>query len=73
MVYAIKTNEGNAYTPIIAETFCVWFVKFPCTLALHFVLCPEVTNGMNIMKFANNNPDQFVGNGAEISFVLGTS
>jgi hypothetical protein len=54
MCYAIYTNEYENYTPNLAHTFAVWFVKFPCTLALHFVLCPEVIAGMNIMKFANN-------------------
>jgi hypothetical protein len=40
-------------------------------LALHFVLYPEVANGMNLMKFANNQPHLFVNNGSEISFILG--
>lgn len=73
MWYAIKTNEYGDYTPNLAHSFAVWFVKFPCTLALHFVLCPEVINGMNIMKFANNQPHLFMGNGSEISFILGAS
>lgn len=51
----------------------MFFVKFPCTLALHFVLYPEVANGMNIMKFANQQPHLFVNNGSEISFFLGFS
>jgi hypothetical protein len=54
MLYAILTDEGEAYTPNIAHSFAVWFVKFPCTLALHFVLYPEVANGMSLMKFCNN-------------------
>lgn len=71
MFYAIWSNEGDQYTPNIAHSFAVWFVKFPCTLALHFVLCPEVTAGMNLMKFANNQPDQFVRYGSEVSYWLG--
>lgn len=77
MIYAIIINDGKdtdigaQYTPNIAHSFAVWFVKFPCTLALHFVLYPEVANGMNLMKFANNQPHLFVNNGSEISFILG--
>jgi hypothetical protein len=46
-------------------------VKFPCALALHLYLYPEVENGMVIMKFTNNNPELFYGYGSEISFTLG--
>jgi len=69
--YEIVSNSDGEYDPNIAKNFGVWFVKFPCVLALHFVLYPEVANGMNIMKFANNQPDLFVNNGSEISYVLG--
>lgn len=72
MLYAIKTDENGDYTPNIAHSFAVWFVKFPCTLSLHFVLYPEVANGMNIMKFTNNQPHLFVNNGSEIGFILGS-
>lgn len=71
MLWAIATDEHHEYTPNIAHAFAVWFVKFPCTLALHFVLCPEVTNGMNLMKFANNQPHQFVPYGSEVTYILG--
>lgn len=54
MLYAIIINDGNQYVPNHAHSFAVWIVKFPCTLALHLVLYPEVANGMQIMKFANN-------------------
>jgi hypothetical protein len=60
MLYELKTEyetEGSLYSPNFSGSFPVFFVKFPCCLALHFVLCPEVSNGMNIMKFANNNPE----------------
>jgi len=69
--YAIATNEDEGYSPNIAKNFGVWIVKFPCVLALHFVLYPEVANGMSIMKFANNQSHLFVNSGAEISYVLG--
>ena len=66
-----EANENEDYTPNIAKNFGVWIVKFPCVLALHFVLYPEVANGMSIMKFANNQSHLFVNSGAEISYVLG--
>jgi hypothetical protein len=71
MLYAIMINEAGEYTPNIAHNFAVWFVKFPCTLALHFVLCPEVTAGMNLMKFCNNQPQMFVPYGSEVGYFLG--
>jgi hypothetical protein len=54
MLYAMITNENGDYTKNIAHSYAVFFVKFPCAMALHFVLYPEVANGMNLMKFANN-------------------
>lgn len=53
MLYAMWTDEAGAYTPNIAHSFAVWIVKFPCAIALHFFLYPEVANGMAVMKFAN--------------------
>jgi uncharacterized membrane protein len=53
MLYAINTNENCDYTPNVAHSFAVWIVKFPCAVALHFFLYPEVANGMAVMKFAN--------------------
>lgn len=73
MLFAIATNENCDYTPNIAHNFAVFFVKFPCTLALHFVLYPEVANGMNLMKFCNNQPHLFVNYGSEIGYVLGAN
>lgn len=73
MTFAIYTNDGGEYTPNIAHTFAVFLVKFPCTIALHFVLYPEVAKGMAIMKFANQQPHLFIKNGSEISFLLGLS
>lgn len=54
MLYAININEEGEYTPNISHNFAVWLVKFPCSVALHFLLYPEVANGMAIMKFCNN-------------------
>ena len=54
IIYAIKIDEDGEYTPNISHNFAVWLVKFPCSVALHFLLYPEVANGMAIMKFANN-------------------
>lgn len=49
----------------------LFLVKFPCCIALHFVLCPEVAKGMELMKFANNHPDDFVQYGSEIAYLIG--
>lgn len=56
MYYAMlyDEHEHKEYDPNYALSFPVWFVKFPCCLALHFVLYPEVATGMSIMKFSNN-------------------
>jgi hypothetical protein len=55
------------------ESFNLFIVKFPCCIALHFVLCPEVAKGMELMKFANNHPDYFVQYGSEIAYCIGLS
>lgn len=71
MNYAIITNENGDYTPSLSHSFAVFYIKFPCAIALHFYLYPEVAKGMNLMKFANNQVDSFVTHGSEISFVIG--
>jgi hypothetical protein len=71
MLYAMSINEEGEYTPNISHNFAVWLVKFPCAVALHFMLYPEVANGMAVMKFSNNQSDLFVCNGSEISYILG--
>jgi hypothetical protein len=50
----MEINEDGEYTPLIAHSFPVWVIKMPCSYALHFMLYPEVANGMAIMKFTNN-------------------
>jgi hypothetical protein len=71
MNYAILTNENGDYTPSLSHSFAVFYIKFPCAIALHFYLYPEVAKGMNLMKFANNQVSSFVPHGSEISFVIG--
>jgi hypothetical protein len=71
MLYAIITDEGGAFTPLVAGNFALFYVKFPCAVALHLVLFPQVAKGMKIMKFANNQCDLFVENGAEIAYTIG--
>lgn len=55
----------------MSDSFLVFYVKLPCAIALHFCLYPEVAKGMNLMKFANNQSEQFVQYGAEISYFIG--
>lgn len=70
MVYGLYTNEAGADYQF-SHTFTVFFIKLPCSIALHLLLYPEVCIGMNVMKFANQNPNLFVKNGSEIAFLLG--
>jgi len=49
MVYG-NDEEGFGF----ATSYAVFIVKFPSVICLHFVLYPEVMQGMNIMKYANN-------------------
>jgi len=70
MGYAILTNEADGYTLELPKTFPLWFVKFPCAIALHLSLYPEVAKGMNLMQFSNNQSHLFVEGGSEISFIL---
>ena len=46
-------------------------IKFPCALAIAFELHPKVKESMEIMKFANNQPQMFSKKGSRISFFLG--
>lgn len=71
MAFAITSNENGLYTPALSHSFAVFYIKFPCAIALHFYLYPEVAKGMNLMKYANNQVDDFVQNGSEISFIIG--
>lgn len=51
--------------------FYVLLVKFPCSIALHLFLHPEIHKGLVIMKYANNQAELFHGFGSQISFMLG--
>lgn len=53
MYEALLMNEQGHYTPIVSGNIWLFLVKFPTMFALHFLLTPEVTNGMAIMKYAN--------------------
>jgi hypothetical protein len=52
------------------HSFSVFYVKFPCAIALHFCLYPEVAKGMELMKFTNNHAELFVPGGSEISYFI---
>ena len=70
MVLEILRNE-HLNKLEFKNNFIVFFVKLPCTIALHMFLTPEINKGVTIMKFANNQEHQFDDNGAAISFMLG--
>jgi len=67
MVYQILTDKAPRSFP---HDFSIFYVKFPCAVALHFCLYPEVAKGMELMKFTNNHPKLFVDGGSEISFFI---
>ena len=50
---SILQNVSGEYSAF-EDSFAVMLVKFPCSVALHLVLYPEVLVGMEMMKFANN-------------------
>jgi hypothetical protein len=63
-----KAKEDKRFC---GENFNLFLVKFPCCIALHLALCPEVAKGMELMKFANNHPNDFVAYGSEIAYCIG--
>lgn len=67
--YAIMTDPQ--YIPMYASNFPLFYVKIACVLALHFVIYPEVSKGLNIMKMANQHPGKFVEGGDKIAYILG--
>ena len=69
MLWELISLPASKHT--FPPNFTVFWVKLPCSVALHFVLYPEVAKGMNMMKFANNQCHLFVPNGAVISYFLG--
>ena len=62
-------NHQNA--AFYAKDFQVMLIKFPCAIAIAFELHPKVKDSMDIMKFANNQPQLFTKIGSRISFFLG--
>ena len=68
MVVAITSTDDYVITVTGRPTLAV---KFPCAIALHFYLFPEVEKGMKIMKFANNNPELFDKNGSQLAYLIG--
>ena len=71
ILIAMIINEGGEYGFSESHNFALFFIKFPCALALHLMLYPEVARGMIIMKYANNEPDKFVEGGSETAFLIG--
>lgn len=54
MLYAITSKMEEKDKNL--SSIDVMIIKFPCAIALHLYLYPEVNKGMVIMKLANNNP-----------------
>lgn len=52
MWYAVEFNEGGNYGLVTAQNWPLFGCKFLSAVALHFMLYPEVADGMTIMKFA---------------------
>jgi len=52
MVYELYL-EAMEEEAELTDKFNVFWIKVPCSVALHFVLYPEVGKGMAVMKFAN--------------------
>ena len=40
--------------------FSLQLVKVCSAVALHLTVSPEITKGMNLMHFSNNNPELFI-------------
>lgn len=51
-LYAFINNEGGNYITILAQNWPLFACKFLSAIALHFMLYPEVSDGMTIMKFS---------------------
>lgn len=71
MVFGVIGKAGSEFSTEFSHDFALFFVKYPCAIALHLILYPEVARGMMIMKFANNQPESFVEYGSEVAFVIG--
>lgn len=71
MAVSIVYNENGRYNNDFSHSFAVFYIKFPCAIALHLMLYPEVAKGLNIMKFTNQQAHLFEGNGSKIGWFLG--
>lgn len=69
--FAIYRNENAEFNRSQAHSFQLYLIKVPCVIALHFLLSPEVENGMRIMKYANQQAHMFIEGGSELAFFLG--
>ena len=54
MLSEILDNLETGNIEPFSQNKAVFFVKFPCALALHLEIYPEIAKGLNLMKFANN-------------------
>ena len=60
MLKAMLTHEGGNYYARTSQTWALFGCKFLSAVALHFMLYPEVADGMTIMRFATYSFDQFI-------------
>lgn len=60
MFYAIYTNEMGKYEFKVDQTWPLFTAKFLSAVVLHFMLYPEVSDAMTIMKFAVYSFEDFV-------------
>ena len=71
ILWAIEVNEGGEYGHGFEGSWVTFYIKIPCSIALHFFLTPKLELGMKIMKLANNQPELFVEGGSQSAFILG--
>jgi hypothetical protein len=70
-MYAINTNEYDQFAGHFPENYALYIVKVASSYALHLALYPVIQHALTIMKFSNNEIEQFVPGGSEIAFFLG--
>jgi hypothetical protein len=68
---AILNNENDEFSGKFSASFALFYVKLHCAIALHLFHYPEILKGLQLMKFANNEREQFCTNGSEIAFCVG--
>jgi len=75
MLYCMFAEIYNTYYEhgiSVSASRGALLVQLPCAIAMHLVLYPEILLGMELMKFSNNQPDQFGCHGtAKVSFLIG--